>query len=784
MQSIFDATIEGIVTFRKDYFITNVNEAAARTLMCRAEVLIGTDFRNLIKRDHNEGQKNVDDALKDIILDGKIINTSRGSICGSDQLPISINFQFKPLYENLQINGFIFLFVKYSVDAKSFGHFAPTPTREGGHSDSLLSLSPAYPTEIKQSEVSSIFEELSIGMALLSGPDLIFEKVNSAYASLVSEREYIGRSWSDVYGELPDSHFVGIMKSVLETGIAFKSTDTPLRMLNENGLLSDQFYTFIYSRIDSSSGNSRQLLIQAEKTTELALVRQKILKNQRLLEDVVRIANVGFYDFDVVSNSCVFSEQMRADWMMPDGSTFESVTSLIHPDDRDEIIRKLQAAINEKVPFEEEYRVVRPDGSMVWVIANGTADYSDKGDPLRLLGTSVNITKRKLAELEIQSIVKSESARKSSFLANMSHEIRTPLAAILGFADLLKGRNSNEDREHFINSILKNGKVLTRIIDDILDLAKVESGMLETEEIEVSLYEIIDDVLDMFREITRTKGIFLRSHISKKVPLRLLSDPTRLRQILINLVGNAVKFTESGGVTIEIDAQPTESGAMQVEILICDTGIGITAEQQDKIFQPFVQADSTTTRKFGGTGLGLTLSKRLAIALNGDITLRKPSSSDGATFAVTFEAQIPKATVVSQLKSMKTPDNELMPLTGINILIADDSKDNQFLAGRILTKAGAVVTLANDGLEAYRKGSEGSFDLILMDIQMPHMDGYEATKALRSQGVFKPILALSAHAMAEEREKSVAAGCDGHLTKPIDKILLIETILSHTKKRS
>ncbi|MBC7456730.1 MAG: response regulator, partial [Bdellovibrionaceae bacterium] len=276
-----------------------------------------------------------------------------------------------------------------------------------------------------------------------------------------------------------------------------------------------------------------------------------------------------------------------------------------------------------------------------------------------------------------------------------------------------------------------------------------------------------------------------------EIPDRVFSDPSRIRQMLINVVGNAVKFTASGGVTIEVTANEKIGEKTLFIILVRDTGVGLNDEQKERLIQPFMQADNSTTRKYGGTGLGLALSKRLANAIGGDIFIEDNQTNQiGCTFGITFAAALPKL-IATQVKTTeeapKNKEKSSQLLSGIRVLLADDSSDNQVLVGLVLRKQGATVDSAKNGVEAFKMGMTGSFDIVLMDIQMPEMDGYEATRALRDAGFKKPIIALTAHAMAEERARTLAAGCDGHLTKPLNQNELIETIkrlTSHNKIKS
>ncbi len=474
--------------------------------------------------------------------------------------------------------------------------------------------------------------------------------------------------------------------------------------------------------------------------------------------------------------------------LSPEQTMGSGFTAIIHPDDLEQTLRSYGEAIATMKPMEIQHRFKSGiDGTYRWFIIRALPKL-EMGVVKKWYGTITDIHEQKsLTEELIKSRDEADLANqtKSSFLANMSHEIRTPLGAIIGFAELLRDADLSEhERQDYLDTVIRNGKGLTKIIDDILDLAKVEMNKLDIENVEFSLLQLINDVLDLFRERVRAKQIYLRTHFDTEIPSRIISDPTRIRQILINIIGNAIKFTEEGGVTIVITSALLPNDRSEIKFSVGDTGIGISDEEKLRLFQPFVQADNSTTRKFGGTGLGLVISKRLAEAMGGRISVENQVQGSGSTFAITIVVQL----AIKRSPKPASPNDKPGPnkqiLEGYSVLVADDSPDNQILIQKILKKHGASSTLASDGLEAFRTAIEEIFDFILMDIQMPKMDGYEATKALREAGVKTPIIALTAHAMAEERARSAAAGCNGHLTKPINQAELIETIMSLIAKFS
>ncbi len=378
---------------------------------------------------------------------------------------------------------------------------------------------------------------------------------------------------------------------------------------------------------------------------------------------------------------------------------------------------------------------------------------------------------------------------KSQFLANMSHEIRTPLTAILGFAEnILEPDLPEADRMTAARTIVRNGNHLLELINDLLDLSKIEAGKMQIERIEFSPVQLAADVLSIMRVRAEARKLPLRLKFISPMPQVIKTDPTRLRQILINLIGNAIKFTDSGFVELQAGLETGGDQPAQIRWSVVDTGIGLDAEQLGRLFTPFMQADNSTARKFGGTGLGLSISRRLARMLGGDVTAASTRGA-GSTFSVTVEAGdltgvpldlTPDETVIASTHESKVVDSAPAPLVA-RLLLAEDSPDNQLLIGTVLRKLGASVEVAENGriavdlaLAAVAAGAP--FDVILMDMHMPLLDGYDATRLLREQGYALPIIALTANAMSGEERKCLDAGCDDYATKPINRQKLLGQI--------
>jgi len=397
-------------------------------------------------------------------------------------------------------------------------------------------------------------------------------------------------------------------------------------------------------------------------------------------------------------------------------------------------------------------------------------------------GVVRDITERKRTAEELKAAKEAAVAAniaKTAFLANMSHEIRTPLGAVIGFAELLSDPDiSQEEREAYAATIRRNGDLLSGLIEDILDLSKVEVGKVGIDVRDVWLPEILKEAESTLGLKAREKGIALNIVTEENAPLSIRTDPLRLRQVLMNVVGNAIKFTEHGFVNVIVKSLDDAASSKRVAFVVQDTGRGISPENISRLFTPFSQVDASIRRQYGGTGLGLMLSKRLAKLLGGDVVLTESKPGVGSTFTITIDAGEARGASepAKAEKKAEATKTGVTRLDGVQVLLADDALDNQVLVSRILGRAGAVVELASNGLEAIEKINRRRYDVVLMDLQMPVMDGFTATAELRKQGYLGQILALSAHALKEERERTLASGFDDHLVKPFGRDELIQRV--------
>lgn len=436
-------------------------------------------------------------------------------------------------------------------------------------------------------------------------------------------------------------------------------------------------------------------------------------------------------------------------------------------------------------------QIIRKDNDIIDVDASISVIRDSKGNIAGSIGIMRDITKqKKIQEMLLQAKLSAEEANsaKSMFLAKMSHELRTPMNAIIGMIDLTLDTNLTEEQRENIKVAKDAATNLLRLINDILDLSRAESGKMTIESMEISIAEIVRSVTKGLTILAQNKSLYLNSNVASNIPVLVMGDPVRIRQIIINLVNNAIKFTHTGGVTVGVDLASQTDGQCELVFSIKDTGIGIPKDRQGRIFEVFSQADEKTSRRYGGTGLGLAISKKLSEMMGGRLWVESVEGQGSC-----FKAQIPFVISKNQPKLAAAPDQQTqaIPDDGVGrlkILLAEDNLVNQKIAVRLLEKRGWEVVAANNGREAIELLGKSKFDLILMDDHMPEMSGVEATSIIRTEekqtGLHMPIIAMTANAMAGDREKYLAVGMDAYVSKPIDREVLFKEIINVVKQRT
>ena len=557
--------------------------------------------------------------------------------------------------------------------------------------------------------------------------------------------------------------------------------------------------------VDGSIGVVRD--ITQRKRTQRAL-----REREERLNLAIAGADLGTWDWNIATGHI----DINARWAEMLGYApnelkphIEMWKELVHPDDLPKVMALLNAHMVDQTPaYEIEHRLRHKSGRWVWVLDKGKVIERDaEGRPLRACGTHLDVTERKEAEEhltrakekaeqmsqelmeanktanEMAARAEAANAAKSQFLANMTHEIRTPMNAIIGFSDVLAEQDLAREQQGYVELIRDSGRHLLHLINDILDLSKIEAGRFQMEWRSCELATVLDSVEAMMRPSAEKRGLEFKVIKSPDVPDLVHTDASRLRQCLVNLISNAIKFTQAGHVHVRVFLDGARSDPC-LRFDVEDTGIGIAPEKQEAIFEAFTQADGTTTRKYGGTGLGLTITRKL-IGLLGGTVFVKTRLGEGSVFSLTMPAGFCPLKAPSASEPSRTEPVTAQVARADNVkihgcvLVAEDVQTNQILIKLLLEKLGLDVTVVENGQEAVQEATQSDYDLILMDVQMPRKNGHEATRELRGLGLAVPIVALTAHAMQEDRQDCLAAGCDDYLAKPIDREKLVEILMRY-----
>lgn len=594
--------------------------------------------------------------------------------------------------------------------------------------------------------------------------------------------------------------------------------DYPLRLRAKDGRVR-------HCRLDSTAvfedGRFRHTRCFVRDLTQITEMVQTLRESEQRFRTLSQSVPAVIFQTDAAGQTVYINDRWEELSGQPEKETLGvGWAGLIHPDDHSRVMGEWRRAASQGLPYRMEHRFVHAKtGGVIWTSVEARPLTRPDGGFIGYVGVLVDVTQSRQARLELQRSLaenaetramieqqseqlqirnqeleharsKAEAATesKSRFLANMSHELRTPMTSIIGFSESLMNDDPHlpVEQRSSLETIRRNGYYLLELINDILDLSKIEADRMRLERVPCLLPQVVREVVELICPRAAEKHLTLRVEYRNSIPETIETDPTRLRQVLINLLGNAIKFTERGEVrlVVGLDAEPADA---PLRFDVIDTGIGMTESQLAILFQPFTQADASTTRQYGGTGLGLSISRRLAQLMGGDISVTSEAGR-GSTFSVRIT--VGSLTGVPHIAPQATSWPGGRPVAANTarlegrILLAEDGPDNQRLIAHLLRRAGAQVQICENGRQAWElalAAQQGPtpFDVVLMDMQMPVMDGYTAVRNLRDSGYTAPIIALTANAMTGDREKCLAAGCDDYAVKPIDRAALFETLQRH-----
>ena len=610
------------------------------------------------------------------------------------------------------------------------------------------------------------------------GRKIIANPKEVQFAGKNSEDEIIGKTDSDLYAVEQAS------RSMQEDNLVLQSEKT---ILNIEGTLIDKYgklHSLLVSKVPlyDTQGKITGLVGVSHDITERKNAEDALNQISARLSLATRARGVGVWDLNLVTNILLWDDQMFSLYGVEKKSndtTYETWRSGVHPGDIMQMDKEIKMAINGEKEFDTEFRVCWPDGTVHNIRALAIVQHDDSGTPINMIGTNWDITEQKKTEsvlLKARQDAEMANKAKSVFLANMSHEIRTPLNAIIGFSQLMKRDQLLTDTQKEYNkSIIRAGEHLLSLINDILELSKMEAGRLELNPTNVDLYSILEDIQMIFKEPVQSKHLQFIFETATDLPQYVIVDDNKLRRIFINLIGNAIKFTDEGGIAVRARVDKIDENKSRLIVDIQDSGHGIPENELGKLFQHFVQTSTGISRN-SGSGLGLALSRELAILMGGDISL-KSEVGKGSVFTFNVEIQMGKAGDVQNItrKRVLCIDN------GENvyrILVVDDKEENLQVVVNLLNMVGFETLEAVNGEDAIAKFEAWDPHLVLMDLRMPVMDGYEATRRIRSieKGKRIPIIALTASSFEDERKKSMALGMQGHIRKPFRESELFGTI--------
>ncbi len=688
---------------------------------------------------------------------------------------------------------------------------------------------------VKRAEHMALVARHTTNGVVISDAGECIEWVNDAFTAMTgySTAEAVGRQTRTLLGgPATDPAVIAAKSARLQAGQNFKGEIYYYHKAGHG----------VWLRLDvqpvrDAAGELRHFITIATDITEEKRAAEALQLSEERWQLALEGSDDGVWDWGIATDTMWFSARWKALLGYAEhefANNFEAWRRVLHPDDWPWVQATLDAYLTRRTEtYAVEFRMSHKDGSWRWILSRGKACFSPEGRPLRMIGTHTDVTTWRETERELrhqreqseqlneqleQAIASAQqsaleanlgSQAKSEFLAVMSHEIRTPMNAVIGFTSLLLDTPLSAEQRDWVRTVRSSGEALLTIINDILDFSKIESGKLELEQHSVSVRQTVDDALSLLGELARRKGLGLTAAVDPRVPEWITTDGTRLRQVLLNLMGNAIKFTAHGRVEVRVARETGPAGEPLLGFSVRDTGTGIPADRLDRLFKPFSQVDSSTTRKFGGTGLGLAICRSLVKLLGGTIGVTD-TSPQGSTFHFTITctpcdmpvesslsdlahaaarlpapapaaAPVPAGPEILTARTAPRAEGTMAQRLPLRIIVAEDNAVNRKLMEQLLRRLGYEPEFACNGLECVTLLGQSLYDVVLMDCQMPELDGYEATQQIRAGAAGEPhrgirIIALTAHAMAGDREKCLAAGMDDYITKPIQLAQLIAVL--------
>ena len=629
-------------------------------------------------------------------------------------------------------------------------------------------------TEKSETKFRMLMENTPVGTCFLVGRELIVEVANDMTLGYWGKtKNVIGKKLAEAIPELEGQPFLQQLDEVFTTGVTYEAKNA-LAQLEVNGVLRNYYFDYIYKPIRNDAGEVYGIVSIAIDVTEQVIAEQKLRIS---LEQFSAMAdNISQLAWMVDDKGSLYWYNQR--WYDYTGTTFEEVQGwgwqkLHDPDTVDATTAHFKACIEAGTDWEDTFVLRGKDGIYRWFLSRAVPIKDNNGKVIRWFGTNTDITE----QIETNKKAEEATQAKQQFLSNMSHEIRTPMNAVIGFTNVLLKTELDEKQRKYINAIKVSGDSLIVLINDILDLAKVDAGKMVFQNIPFQLANSLSTILNIFEIKVQEKNTKLITKYDPNIPEMLLGDPARLHQILMNLMSNAIKFTTEGQITVSVDLVNEDEQKATISFSVEDTGVGIDSDKLEAIFDTFQQATSETSQLFGGTGLGLNIVKQLVEHQGGKVSV-KSKINEGSTFR--FVMSFDKTTLATKIEpEMETPPT----LENLKILVAEDVRLNQLLIKILLEDLGVEVELADNGKIAIEKLENNHYDIIFMDLHMPEMNGFEATEHIRTKMNMEiPIIAITADVTTVDVEKCKAIGMNDYISKPIDEKMLYKKIIKYLPK--